>query len=64
MSEQRVENRQQLAHAGGQGDFLRLARRAQSCREGADHRVVARGDQGGHVQRTPNPRHVGSSAMD
>jgi len=54
MSEDSIENRQQFAHARGQGNFLRFARLAQPCVEGANHRIEAGGDQCRHGPRTPH----------
>ena len=56
-----VQDRQQLAHAGGQGDFGGFARVTQALVEGFDHRIAAAGRDGGHVQHRPHP---GSATED
>jgi len=57
----RVENRQQLAHAGYQGDFPRLTGGAEALEKCADHGIAADRSQRGHVQRRANR---GPSAPD
>ena len=55
-----IENRQELAHAGGQGQFLRLARAAQALVERANDGIEARGDQGPPIhtrRRAGGPDH-------
>ena len=51
MTDHRVDDRQELPHHGGQGDFRRLPRRDQAFVEGPQHGVMAFGRQGGHVQQ-------------
>ena len=51
-----VEDGQELAHASREGHLLRFAGRDQAVVEGLDHRVVASGDESGHVQSSPNLR--------
>jgi hypothetical protein len=50
VSEDGVEDREQLAHAGHQGHLLRFAGRQETLVEFPYDRVVARSDQGAHVQ--------------
>ena len=50
----RVEDDQQLAHAGGDGHFLGLARGTQALVEVPDHRIVADGHQLPHVEGGSN----------
>src|SRR4051812_37991329 len=50
----RVEDGEQLAHAGHQSHHLRFAPGAQSLVELLDGRVEARGHQGSHVQNLPH----------
>ncbi len=50
-AQQGVEDGQELVHAGSQRHFLRLASGEQARVEGAQHRVVANGDQGAHPER-------------
>src|ERR1700752_4553298 len=57
----RVENRQQLPHAGHQRDFPRLAGSGEAREEGPDHGIAADRGQRGHVQRRTNR---GSAAPD
>ena len=45
-----VDDRQQFAHDGDQGDLRRFASQAQALVIGAEGRVMPRGRQGGHVQ--------------
>src|SRR6266404_3737569 len=49
-----VENGEQLAHGGDEGEAGRFAGVAQMAIEGLEHRVVLDGDQAGHVERRPN----------
>src|SRR3954454_6556251 len=51
VTDDRVEDRQQFPHAGGQGDFGRTTRLAQAQIHPADHRIDASGYQSGHVER-------------
>ncbi len=53
MFEDRIEDDQQLAHAGDQGHLLRFAGGAQALIEGPDDRIEAGGDEGPHVQQSP-----------
>lgn len=48
MFQHRIENRQQLAHAGGECHLLCLSRSLQTLIEGPDHRVEAGGDNRTH----------------
>jgi len=50
MSSHRIENDQQLVHAGGQGDFAQFACCYQSFAGCFDDEVVPGGRQCGHVQ--------------
>ena len=50
MFQHRIQDRQQLAHARGQGNFGRLPRGAQPLVEGFEHRIMTHGDQGAHIQ--------------
>ena len=50
MFEHRVEDDQQLAHAGCEGQFLRLTCCQQPLIEVADRGVVAAGNQSSHVE--------------
>jgi len=45
-----VDDGEELAHDGDEGDFGRLARRTQALIEGAERGVVPCGDQRGHVE--------------
>jgi len=54
MFEHRVENRQQLPHAGDQCHFRGLPRGAQPLVEGFEDGVPSHGGQGAHVQRGPH----------
>ena len=56
MFQHRVENRQQLAHPGGEGDLRRFPDRPQSLIERLEDRIVAHRRQGAHVQ---HGAHVG-----
>jgi len=53
-SEDRVEVDEQLSHASDQGKLFRLAGRSKVLVMGGDDRVVARGDERGHVKRAAN----------
>jgi hypothetical protein len=55
-SHHRIEDGEELAHAGDQGDFLRLARGSETLIEAGDDGIKARGDQSSHVQRAPHLR--------
>jgi hypothetical protein len=50
--EDSVEDREQLAHAGHQGNLLGFAGRQKTLVEFLHYRVATRGDQGAHVQRS------------
>lgn len=56
LSHHRIEDHQQLSHAGHQSHLLGLAGRHESLVELLDGGVEARSDQGSHVERFPNPR--------
>ena len=56
-----VQDRQQLAHAGGQGHLCRLPCRPQALVEGLEHRIIPDRHQGTHVQSGP---HMGASSPD
>ena len=58
MSENSVEDRKQLAHAGYQSHLLRFASRQEALVELPHHRVAACGDQSTHVKRSSD---VGSA---
>ena len=60
-AEHGVEDGEHFSHAGDERDFLWFAGREQLLVVGEDHGVVARGDEGGHVERPP---HAGSAADD
>jgi hypothetical protein len=49
-SDQGIENRQQFAHGGGEGQFFWFALGDQPGVEPLDGRVVTRGDEGHHVE--------------
>lgn len=56
----RVEDREELAHASGERDFLGLAGGEEAAIESLEHGVAAGTDEGGHVQggadgRPPTP---------
>ena len=51
MLEHRIEDREQLAHAGREGDLGRLAGRAQPLIEGGQDEIAAHGRQGAHIER-------------
>src|SRR5439155_15728793 len=53
-AEHRVQNREELAHAGREGHLLRLAGREEALIDRANHGVATRGDQRGHVERRAN----------
>ena len=57
----RIENREQLPHAGRQRQLLRLARLTQALVERPNRRIPARGDQRRHIERASD---VGKSAPD
>ena len=57
----RIEDHQELAHAGNQGNLLRLASSEQTLVEGADDTVMRDGHDGRHVQAAAQVR---SSAAD
>ena len=50
MFKHRVEDSQQLTHAGGKGHFLRFTCCYEPFIEGTEDRIVAHGYQGGHVK--------------
>ena len=56
-----IEDDQELAHGGSQRELLGFPTGEQALIEGADHRVVARGDQRRHVERAA---HGGAAAPD
>jgi len=56
-----IQDRQQLAHTGRQGDLFGFARGAQALIKGLKHRVVPHRDQGTHGQGSA---HGGASAPD
>jgi hypothetical protein len=49
-----VEDRQELAHAGRQRYLLGFARGAQALVKGFEHRIIADGHEGTHVQGRPH----------
>src|SRR3954469_1048984 len=51
VTDDRVEDGQQPPHAGGQGDFGRTTRLAETQIHLADDRIDASGNQSGHVER-------------
>src|SRR5437870_11940199 len=53
-AEYRIENREELAHAGREGDLLRLAGREEALIKLANYGVVTSGHQRAHVERRPN----------
>ncbi len=53
--EHRVQDRQQFAHTGGQGDLGRFAGRPQPLVERFDHGITPAGGDRGHVQHRPDP---------
>lgn len=61
VADHRVEDHEQLPHAGGQHDFERLASPLQAVGEPADDRVAAAGRQGRHVRHAS---HRGAAAPD
>lgn len=56
-----VENGEQLAHAGDDGDLLGFTAVHQALVVSADHGVVARGDDGCHIQ---GMAHLGAATLD
>src|SRR5439155_21230778 len=56
MTQDGIEDAEQLVHTGDERHFLGLAGRAQALVEGTDDRVVPGRDQGGHVQDRAHPR--------
>jgi hypothetical protein len=56
-----IQNRQELAHAGGQRDFRRFPCRSQTLIKPHEHRVVSDCDQRTHVQGGPD---MGATAPD
>src|SRR5262245_12631797 len=55
VTQQGVEDGEQLMHTGGQGDPLGLASGEQALAECVAHRTVAHTEQGGHVERRADP---------
>ncbi len=51
MVDHRIQNRQQLPHAGDQGDFFSFAHCEEPLIERPDHRIALGGHERGHVQR-------------
>jgi hypothetical protein len=49
-----VHDRQQLMHAGREGNLLRFARGQQALVKGFDHGIVARGHERAHIQHRPD----------
>ena len=49
-----IENGQELTHAGRERDLLGFARRAQARIKGFEHRIIADGHEGTHVQGRPD----------
>src|SRR5712692_8629527 len=56
MADHRVEDREQLPHAGGERDLGRFARCPQPPEERANDRIRARGGEGAHIQHGPHRR--------
>jgi hypothetical protein len=56
MFQHRIENRQQLAHAGGECHLLRLSRSLQALIEDTDHRIESGVDNGPHIKHSANLR--------
>src|SRR5438552_84994 len=50
VSQHRVENGEELAHRGGEGDFFRPARGRQALIEMEEHGIKADRGEGGHIQ--------------
>lgn len=50
MLEHALDGVQQLAHGGGEGDSLVFAPRSQVLVKGSQIKLMADGDQGGHVE--------------
>jgi hypothetical protein len=61
MFDHRIENRQQLSHAGDQGNLWSFACVTQPFVESSDPRITSAGNQGSHVERCP---YVGSATPD
>ena len=59
--DQGMENRQELAHTGREGDLGGFPGGAQAMVEGRHNRVVPDGGDGGHVE---HGAHVGAAAPD
>lgn len=55
-SHKMVETDQKLSHHGDQGNSVGFASGPQALVEWAQHRILARGDEGGHVKRLPRQR--------
>lgn len=49
MLQHRIEDRQQLAHARGEGHLLGLSRALQALIEDPDHRIEPGGNNGPHI---------------
>lgn len=56
MFQHRIEDRQQLAYAGGECHLLHLSRSLQALIEDRDHWIESGGDNGPHVQNSANLR--------
>ena len=61
MFQHRIEDRQEFAHAGGEGDLLGFAHSLQALIEGPDHRIEASRHDGIHIQ---DGAHLRSSTPD
>src|SRR5918992_2086702 len=61
MFDHRVQDDQELAHAGGQSHFPGLARRTKAVVKGLDDGVISAGCQSSHIEGSPDP---GPSAPD
>ena len=61
MFQHRIENRQQLAHAGGEGHLLRLPRSLPALIEDSDHRIEPGGHDRAHIE---DGAYVRASAPD
>ena len=54
MFEHRIENREQLPHAGDERHFLGLSGGAEPLIEGPEYRIAPHGNQGAHVEGGPD----------
>src|SRR5918997_673176 len=61
MFDHRVQDDQELAHAGGQSHFPGLARRTKAVVKGLDDGVISAGCQSSHIEGSPDS---GPSAPD